>query len=428
MCINTMHTGKDFSVARYFHTSLLPLALLLAFPALSRADEPPDSPRFSLDGYGEIFYSHYNYGPDQKSSPKGAPADSRAVIDLGRLSLELETELASEIELEAEVEIEHGGTGGALEIEYEEFGEYEREIEKGGEVVLEELFLQRAFGEALRVRLGHFYVGVGLQGEYDRPMDFLGTHRPESEAAVIPATWDETGAELFGHFSRWRYRLQVVNGLDATGFDSQNWIVVGHQRRFEQVRATDMALVARLDFDLAAGRTLGFSAYRGDSAGNRPKPDMKGIGAHVSILDLHGSIHTRRFRAQGLALFGHLEHADLVSQYNRNLSNNLDVLRTPVASRTYALYAEAGYDLLPLLIQRPDERLYLFGRFDSYDTMAGVPAGFFDSPRFARRIYTLGLNYSLGDAVVLKGDYAMRRPGGNLNGEDTASLALGFEF
>jgi hypothetical protein len=155
---------------------------------------------------------------------------------------------------------------------------------------------------------------------------------------------------------------------------------------------------------------------------------MKGIPAHVSLLDLHGSIHTRRFRAQGLALLGHLEHAGLVSQYNRNLSNNLDVLRTPVAQRVYALYAEAGYDLLPLLVQRSGERLYLFGRFDSYDTMATVAAGYFDSPRFARRVYTLGLNYVLGDAVVLKGDYAMRRPGGGLHREDTATLALGFEF
>lgn len=403
---------------------LISLSLLIASLGTTWAE----SSRLTLDGYGEIFYSHFGYGPDQKSNPKGAPADSRAMIDLGRLALELETELLPGIDMEAEVEIEHGGTGSALEIEYEEFGEYESEIEKGGEVVLEELFLQHQFSEALRVRVGHFYVGVGLQGEYYHPTDFLAVRRPEAETALIPSVWHETGAELFGHFRRFRYRLQVVNGLDATGFDSQNWIVGGHQGRFEQVRATDLALVARLDCDLTAGRTMGLSAYRGDSAGNRPKPDMKGIGAHVAILDLHGAIRTGRFRAQGLALYGHLEHAGLVSQYNRNLSNNLDVLRTPVGNRVYALYVEAGYDLLPLLAQRSGERLYFFGRFDSYDTMAGVPAGFFDSPRFARRVYTLGLNYVLGDTVVLKGDYAMRRPGGGLNGEDTASLALGFEF
>ena len=61
--------------------------------------------------------------------------------------------------------------------------------------------------------------------------------------------------------------------------------------------------------------------------------------------------------------------------------------------------------------------------------MAEMPQNFFDNPRFQRRVYTLGINYTMGNAVVLKGDYAMRRVGaGNFNGENTASFALGFQF
>ena len=45
----------------------------------------------------------------------------------------------TQLEFEAEVELEHGGTGTSLELDYEEFGEFEQEVSKGGEVALEEI-------------------------------------------------------------------------------------------------------------------------------------------------------------------------------------------------------------------------------------------------------------------------------------------------
>ncbi len=403
--------------------------LLLTLPVNAAGEDDGSEPRMKITGYGELIYSHFDYGPDQKSSPAGSPPDSRATIDVTRLALELETRLLHGVELEAELEIEHGGTGGALEIEYEEFGEYETEVEKGGEVILEELYIQREFSDAFNVRLGHFYVAVGLTTEQYHPTDFFGTRRPESETSVIPAIWHETGIEVNGRMNRLSYQIQLVNGLDATGFSSQNWIVGGHQTRFEEVRASNMALAGRLDYRVADGLTLGVSGYRGDSADNRPKPDMKGVDATVSIFDVHAVLRYNRFRAQGMYLYGSLQNADIVSERNRSLSNNLDVLRTPVASGAFASYVEVGCDVLPTFSSRRQDQLYVFLRLDSYDTMASVPEGFFDNPRFKRSVYTLGLNYIMDNAVVLKGDYAMRRLGASrFNGENTASFAFGFQF
>ena len=161
--------------------------LLFALPANVMSEDDGSEPVMRITGYGELIYSHFDYGPDQKSSPAGSPPDSRATIDVARLALELETRLLHGVELEVELEIEHGGTGGALEIEYEEFGEYETEVEKGGEVILEELFIEREFSDAFNIRLGHFYVAVGLTTEQYHPTDFFGTRRPESETSVIPA-------------------------------------------------------------------------------------------------------------------------------------------------------------------------------------------------------------------------------------------------
>ena len=399
--------------------------LLFLVPLLASADETP----LRLSGYGEINYWRFDYGPDQKSLPEGSAPDNRALIDVTRLALELEAELLPHLELQAEVEFEHGGTGGALELEYEEFGEFEQEVEKGGEVILEELYVKRSFGDNLALSAGHFYVAVGLLSSLYHPLDFYGTVRPEAETSMIPALWHETGIEASGRIRRWRWRLQVINGLDATGFSSQRWVAGGHQLRFEQVRADGLALAGRVDYEPARGALAGVSFYRGDSAGNRPKPDMKGISAHVTISDIHAHITGRRLRARGLFLYGRLGNAAAVSARNSTLSNNLDVLRSPVASAANALYLEAGYDILPWLAARPGERLDLFARYDDYDTMAEVPDGFFDNPRFDRRVYTLGLNYAVADKVVIKADYAMRRLGAaRFNDENTLGLALGFQF
>ena len=399
--------------------------LFFLLPVLAAAGETP----MRLSGYGEINYWRFDYGPDQKSLPEGSAPDSRALIDVTRLALELEAELLPHLELEAEVEFEHGGTGGALELEYEEFGEFEQEVEKGGEVIVEELYIKRSFGETLNVSAGHFYVAVGLLSSLYHPLDFYGTVRSEAETSMIPALWHETGIEASGRVRLWRWRLQVINGLDATGFSSQRWVAGGHQLRFEQVRADDLAIAGRVDFEPAPGALIGLSLYRGDSAGNRPKPDMKGTSAHVTISDIHAHFTGSRLRARGLFLYGRLGNAAAVSARNRTLSNNLDVLRSPVASAANALYLEAGYDILPWLATRPWERLDLFARYDDYDTMAEVPDGFFDNPRFDRRVYTLGLNYALAGKLVLKADYAMRRLGAaRFNDENTLGLALGFQF
>ena len=395
----------------------------------SASGDPAGETPFHLSGYGEINYWRFDYGPDQKSRPEGSAPDDRALIDVTRLALELEVELLPRVELEAEVEFEHGGTGGAMELEYEEFGEFEQEVEKGGEVILEELYVKRSFGDRLQLGVGHFYVAVGQITSRYRPLDHYGTVRPEAETAVIPALWHETGIEASGRVRQWRWRLQLINGLDATGFSSQSWVAGGHQLRFEQVRADRLALVGRVDFEPLRGALVGVSLYRGDSAGNRPKPDLKGIDAHVTIADVHARLDRRRLRAAAMLLRGHLRNAAAVSARNRTLSNNLDVLRSPVASAAHALSLEAGYDILPWLADRSGERLDLFARLDDYDTMAEVPEGFFDNPRFDRRVYTLGVNYAAAGKVVVKADYAMRRLGAaRFNDENTLGLALGFQF
>ena len=48
----------------------------------------------------------------------------------------------------SEIEFEHGGSGSAIEYEADEAIEFEHETEKGGEVELEQFWLQKSFSKA----------------------------------------------------------------------------------------------------------------------------------------------------------------------------------------------------------------------------------------------------------------------------------------
>ncbi len=81
--------------------------------------------------------------------------------------------------LGTEIEFEHGGTESAVELEADEAGEYESEIERGGEVALEQFWLQKAFSDAFKVRTGMIIIPVGLTNGHHLPTEFFTAYRME---------------------------------------------------------------------------------------------------------------------------------------------------------------------------------------------------------------------------------------------------------
>ncbi|HET9240057.1 MAG TPA: hypothetical protein VFO10_22535, partial [Oligoflexus sp.] len=205
------------------------LALGLTLSGGLALAEAADRP-LHLSGYGDLVFSFADYGDDPRATAKGSKSDRRAVLDAKRFILEIEKELPRNFEFEAELEIEHGGTGSAMELEYDEGGEYESEIEKGGEVQLEKLFLQHKSGPQ-RIRVGRIPVAFGLLPLHHEPFDYLGTIRAESEEHLIPSGWSELGAEYKNQIGSETLQLQIVNGFDSTGFSTQYFVRDGQQRR-----------------------------------------------------------------------------------------------------------------------------------------------------------------------------------------------------
>ena len=392
-----------------------------------------DSNPFSVSGYGVIHYSHFDWELDP---------GRRAAIDVERFVIAPKYRINDTIRLESELEFEHGGTGSTMEFDkFEEFGEFETEIEKGGEIIVEKLAAVFSFQPSLNLRVGHIIVPVGLVAKRHRPQHYFTTTRPEAEAHLIPTIWHETGIEVFGSLGSLNYQVQIVNGLDSTGFSSRHWIVRGHQLRFETINAEAPAFVGRLDYAFNENATVGISGYYGDTAANRPKPDVD-FDAYVGIVSLHGFYEMKAVKVRGLFLWGALENADRLSKVNRTLSNNLNVKRTPIGSSALGYYIEVGYDILSFFRKvnnstghqdlqdtPPDEVLDVFGRYDYYDTMASVEGIIFDNPRWERTAWTFGVNYHVHPKIVFKSHYSLRRLASeDKNRENTFSLGFGFQY
>jgi len=392
--------------------------------------EKPDTSRieqgfkkYRFGGYGEILFRHMDFGADRYNYGDGAQPDKRSSIGLPRVVFSFDYKFRNDLIFSTELEFEHGGTGSAMELEYEEAGEYELEVEKAGEVVLEQLHFTKIFRPWLQVRAGHMIVPVGQTNARHESILYFGTIRPESETSIIPLTWHETGISVLGNFRKWSYQLMLVNGLDANGFTSAYWVRQGKQGIFEEVKMTDPAGVLRIENRSLSNLRISASGYLGNSAGNTAKADdMKHLNGRVSILSGDFEYNNRKLIVRGNIISGDLSDSYQISAINKTISKNIQYSRTPVAKNALAYGVEVGYSFR---LNNPGERIIPFARYEYYNSMEKTAGGMHADNRYQRDALTFGLNYYLMPSVALKADYSHRRIGlGEYNNENTLGLAL----
>ncbi len=382
--------------------------------------------KFRLGSYGEILYQFMDYGPDRYNPPEGAPKENRSQIGIPRLILELDYKFTDNLEFATEIEFEHGGTGSALELEFEEMGEYEMEVEKAGEVVLEQFWIKKRFSDAFNIKIGHMLVPVGNTNKRHLPTQYFTSSRPEGEMNIIPCTWHETGIAIEGKFNKFKYELQLVNGLDANGFSSTYWIRKGKQGIFENVKMTDPAVVAYLENKSIKNLLLNASVYYGNSTGNTAKPaKMKHIKGTVSITHFGFDYNNQNLIFRGNLIYGHLTDSEEITKINKIISKNIQYPRTPVAENAMSYSLELGYNVFNLF--KLKEKLFPFVRYNYYNTMEKTASQVFKDARYNRQLITAGINYFIKPYMALKVDYSRRiLDNGNYNTENTLGIALVF--
>ncbi len=340
----------------------------------------------SIGGYGEGHYKAFT----------GDQQGSKDTADFVRLVLYTGYRFTDNMLFNSELEFEHASTG------------------ESGEVSVEFAALDFFLDPRANVRAGMVLVPMGFLNPIHEPPFYFGNNRPEVERRILPTTWREIGVGLFGELlPGLTYTTYGINGLRATGFSSDG--IRGGRQSASQAKAEDLAWVGRLDYapPFAPGLTVGWSAYLGNSG----QGEIPGTNAFTQIYEGHLQWHYRGVEFRALGAWSHIDDADKISR----------AVKKTVGKEQFGWYTELGYNILPWFL--PDSTHYLapFFRYERWDTLAEVPAGFADNGRFSRHLWQFGVNYKPIPNVVIKADYR------NFDADvgelaDEFNLGLGFIF
>ncbi len=352
----------------------------------------------SIGGYGEGFYTNFVHdeggGPDQDFD--------RA--DLLRLVLYFGYKFTDRIVFNSEIEFEHGSTSGT-------------ESAGDGSVSVEFAALDFLFDERLNARAGLLLLPMGFVNEVHEPPFFFGVQRPEVERRILPSTWRENGAGLFGRLGEeLEYRAYVVTGFNAEGFSDAG--VRGGRQKGNRSLAEDLAFVTRLDWSPLPELLLGGSFYTGKSG--QDQGDLP--GARLTLGEVHAQLRKGGLEARALFALSHLANA---SSLNAALGN-VPGTDFAVAERMIGGYLEAGYDVWPHLFES-ERYLAPFLRVEYVDTQDEVPSGFEANRNRAFWLWTTGLQFKPHPNVALKAEWRnFQARSGDL--ADELSVGFGYAF
>lgn len=377
--------------------------------------------KFRIGGYGEMVANFKDYGINRFYGHKeGNAKQNHNTISIPRFVLALDYKFTPKWVLGAEIEFEYGGTGTAYELENTENGEYETEVEKGGEVALEQFHITRLIIPEFNVRAGHLIVPIGLTNEHHEPINFFGSSRPEGETTIIPCTWHETGIEFLGKFGKgyatFDYEAMIVTGLNANGFDRNKWVRGGKQGLFEGDNFTSPAYIARLNYTGVPGLRVGGSIYYCPNTGaNSDKLiTYDEIGKiPVTIYSLDAQYSDRYVTARANYLSGNIAHADQVGAKNGKLSNKSGYSRTtPIAKRAVSYNAEVGVNLKSIVGGSKNfPVIYPFVQYEYYNSQEKGEGMDVMDARCQVSKWNFGLNWKALPNLVVKADYTTRQIG-----------------
>lgn len=388
------------------------------------------SAQLTVGGYGEATYS-YNFFSDawnRYKTPANFTDAHHSRVDLPHVVLYLGYDFGKGWSMGTEIEFEHGGVEAAVEMEDDEGGEYESEIERGGEVALEQFWLQKSFCPQFNIRAGHLVVPVGSTNNAHEPNNFFGVFRPEGDSQIIPCTWHQTGVSLWGQVGHWKYQAMVLPGLDSDLFGRDNWVGSASGSPYEFKIANSLAGVGRIDYTGVKGLRLGVSGYVGNTFSNtlsHPNENWSDVKGTLTIGAFDFTYKNYNIIARGGVIYGHLTDADRITAYNKKMRNDSPSPKTNVASDAISVGVELGYNIFaPLKVK--DQQLYVWGRYDYYDSMMKTAGDVLRYDWTRRTRLAAGINYFPLRQIIVKGEYSIGLLGKPYNNEPSISIGIAY--
>ena len=342
----------------------------------------------SIGGYGEMYFSNSTDGDGSASSE----------TQVKRLITYFGYKFSDNIILNTEIEYEGGGVTASG---------------SGDEVVVEFMYLDFLGDKHLNARVGNFLMPMGLINEQHEPVLFTTVQRPKTSYYVIPTTWNESGAMLYGNIvDGVEYKVAATSALQSEADNTKGkWIRGGRGGAFE-VSDPTLALTGRLDYTGINGLMVGASVYYAPSATTNLASGDQANG-DLLIYDAHIDYKLDAFRLYGV-----------YAESTR--SNDAQSIAAGAAvNKATGGYLNASYDLLSLTDSK--YKMPLFVQYESVNARAGVDNG---TSYDAVNTTTVGINFFPHEQVVLKADYAMADNDFTNSGKsnNTFSVSLGFIF
>ena len=154
----------------------------------------------------------------------------------------------------------------------------------------------------------------------------------------------------------------------------------------------------------------------------------KGIKGAVTIGTFDFEYKGHNIIARGNFDYGHLGDSETISQYNKSRSKNSPSPRTNVASDAIALGIEAGYDIFSQIqkLAAKNQKLYVFGRYEYYDSMYKTATNITDNEWCGRQRVVGGVNYYPLKQVVIKAEYSAGILKSQYNNENSLSVGVAY--
>ena len=314
------------------------------------------------------------------------PSDADGTLDFRRFVLLFAHRFSDRIRFVSELEVEHAIVEGG---------------EEKGELELEQAYLDFMIDRRFNIRAGQLLVPVGIINERHEPPVFHGVQRPFVDTFIIPTTWFDAGAGVFGEFGRgWRYRAYAMAPLDATHFSADEGLAESAQGG-SQANVRHWAATGRLEYLAIRRLALGTSFWRGRTATGTPRGSTF-VDPRVTVAEVDGRGRVGRLDLRG-------EFAQVFIDGAGEL-NRLRALREGadpnIPSRMRGGYVEAAHPLLPF----PSPREVVgFVRYEKFDTQHEMPAGYLPISQFNRSAWVMGVSYFPDPDVVVKADYTVVR-------------------
>lgn len=277
-------------------------------------------PKATLGGYADVMYNIL--------SRQNLDNPSRNSFGQQRLVPFIFADITDRIKFATEIEIERGGTNSP---------------QGDGTIQVEFAQLDYLVDEKINLRGGILLMPVGkFNLLHDSPLNDL-VDRPMVSRIIIPSTWFEAGAGIYGTFypttlSKLDYELYAVNGMTQTAGAITDLGVRSARGSVSRDRDDSKAIVGRLAFSPMLGIEIAGSGYHGQY-----KPSTATIGSgNIDIFAVDWTLQRGPFEVIGEAAWVRISNNNATGVAGNGIG----------PAGMFGYYVQGNYHFMPEILKR----------------------------------------------------------------------------